>query len=116
MSPPLLRLIDVVHVSDPPVCFVSPLPQVRSGDVLEMMQLLGAAMGISNLRDMPAYMQGHLYRCPNGHVYLIGECGGAMQRGRCAECGAAIGGGGHMLEATNTSAADIVERMRRVAM
>ena len=47
MSPPLLRLIDVVHVSDPPVCFVSPLPQVRSGDVLEMMQLLGAAMGIS---------------------------------------------------------------------
>ena len=22
---------------------------------------------------------GHWYTCPNGHVYLIGECGGAMQ-------------------------------------
>ena len=22
---------------------------------------------------------GHWYTCPNGHVYAIGECGGAMQ-------------------------------------
>ena len=22
---------------------------------------------------------GHWYQCPNGHVYAIGECGGAMQ-------------------------------------
>ena len=23
--------------------------------------------------------KGHWYTCPNGHVYAIGECGGAMQ-------------------------------------
>ena len=29
---------------------------------------------------------GHWYTCPNGHVYAIGECGGATLEGRCAEC------------------------------
>ena len=24
---------------------------------------------------------GHWYKCPNGHVYAIGECGGAMEVG-----------------------------------
>jgi hypothetical protein len=24
-------------------------------------------------------MAGHLYECPNGHLFVIGECGGAMQ-------------------------------------
>jgi hypothetical protein len=54
--------------------------------------------GTAGLDD---FLRGHLNRCPNGHLYIIGECGGAMQRGRCAECGAAIGGEGHRLESTN---------------
>ena len=29
---------------------------------------------------------GHWYTCPNGHVYAIGECGGATVEGRCPEC------------------------------
>ncbi|KAJ7045696.1 hypothetical protein C8F04DRAFT_1065834 [Mycena alexandri] len=30
---------------------------------------------------------GHFYKCPQGHVYVIGECGGAVERTRCPECG-----------------------------
>ncbi|KAK6359113.1 hypothetical protein TWF696_000280 [Orbilia brochopaga] len=38
---------------------------------------------------------GHWYVCPNGHQFTIGECGMAMQLGRCNECGAQIGGQNH---------------------
>lgn len=41
--------------------------------------------------------RGHWYTCPNGHIFSIGECGGAMEVRRCNECGEAIGGGGHRL-------------------
>ncbi|KAJ7188061.1 hypothetical protein C8R46DRAFT_1053533 [Mycena filopes] len=47
---------------------------------------------------------GHFYKCPQGHVYVIGECGGAMQRSHCPECGEAIGGANHALDATNERA------------
>ncbi|CAI5945859.1 unnamed protein product [Closterium sp. NIES-65] len=49
---------------------------------------------------------GHWYRCRNGHVYAIGECGGAMQESRCPECGEVVGGSGHQLREGNTFAAD----------
>lgn len=35
--------------------------------------------------------KGHWFRCPNGHIYAIGDCGGAMEISKCNECGAAIG-------------------------
>ncbi len=35
---------------------------------------------------------GHWYECPNGHPYVIGECGGAMEVGRCSVCNVQIGG------------------------
>ena len=35
---------------------------------------------------------GHEYRCVNGHIYFIGNCGGAMEESRCPECGEVIGG------------------------
>ena len=40
--------------------------------------------------------QGHWFECENGHPYVIGECGGAVQERKCS-CGAPIGGGGHRL-------------------
>uniref|UniRef100_A0A646QJ34 NFX1-type zinc finger-containing protein 1 n=1 Tax=Hemiscolopendra marginata TaxID=943146 RepID=A0A646QJ34_9MYRI len=45
--------------------------------------------------------QGHWYKCPNGHVYAIGDCGGANQISKCNECGAQIGGVRHDLLAGN---------------
>ncbi|KIO31499.1 hypothetical protein M407DRAFT_67796 [Tulasnella calospora MUT 4182] len=58
---------------------------------------------------IPSYLsatRGHFYRCRNGHPYVIGECGGAMERSRCPECGETIGGGGHTLDSSNSRAAD----------
>jgi hypothetical protein len=39
--------------------------------------------------------KGAWYKCPNGHLYTIGDCGGALVRGNCPECGASIGGANH---------------------
>lgn len=41
--------------------------------------------------------RGHWYTCPNGHIFSISECGGAMEVSKCNECDEAIGGGGHRL-------------------
>ncbi|KAJ3374571.1 hypothetical protein GGF31_007349 [Allomyces arbusculus] len=51
---------------------------------------------------------GHWYRCPNGHMYVIGNCGMAMETARCNECGARIGGGSHQLLTTNQHADEII--------
>ncbi|KAF8730672.1 P-loop containing nucleoside triphosphate hydrolase protein, partial [Rhizoctonia solani] len=56
---------------------------------------------------------GHFYQCPNGHPYVIGECGGAMQVSTCPECGAAIGGSHHQSLAGNTHANEFVNLARQ---
>jgi hypothetical protein len=38
---------------------------------------------------------GRFRECPNGHPYVIGECGGAMETSVCNECHAIIGGSDH---------------------
>ena len=48
--------------------------------------------------------KGHWYTCPKGHVYAIGECGGATQESTCPECGERIGGTSHRLLDTNNIA------------
>ncbi|PSN54493.1 hypothetical protein C0J52_05539 [Blattella germanica] len=50
---------------------------------------------------------GHWFKCPNGHFYIITECGGAMEVGRCNECGAQIGGEDHALLTTNRHASEM---------
>lgn len=50
---------------------------------------------------------GHWYKCPNGHVYLITECGGAMVSRRCPDCDATIGGGNHALASGNQVASEM---------
>ncbi|CAK1556370.1 unnamed protein product [Leptosia nina] len=45
---------------------------------------------------------GRWFKCPNGHHYCIGECGGAMEIGTCPDCGAKIGGRSHVLLSDNT--------------
>ena len=49
------------------------------------------------------FKQGHWFKCPNGHPYTIGECGGANQKSTCIECGAVIGGAHNRLEVRNVS-------------
>ena len=47
---------------------------------------------------------GSWYKCPKGHYYQIGDCGGAMVTSKCPECGLQIGGHNHQLLATNQHA------------
>uniref|UniRef100_A0A8C8S3M7 Zinc finger NFX1-type containing 1 n=1 Tax=Pelusios castaneus TaxID=367368 RepID=A0A8C8S3M7_9SAUR len=53
------------------------------------------------------YPQGHWFKCPNDHIYVIGDCGGAMERSKCPECKAVIGGANHMLEHSNRLASEM---------
>lgn len=50
---------------------------------------------------------GRWFKCPNGHYYVIGECGGAMQVSTCNECGAKIGGQNHALLGDNQFAGEM---------
>ncbi len=93
----------------------------RAGTAREVMEVLAAAMDGSRgwLRGNEAaldtsMMRGHVYQCPNGHMYVIGNCGGAMQRARCMECGAPIGGQSHELEAANRPADGVLAEMAAV--
>jgi hypothetical protein len=86
------------------------LPQVldsvtRDAAAAEMAEVLQAIHKADfGYSDVDSFMRGHLYQCPNGHMYVIGECGGAMQRGRCPECGSTVGGAHHQLESSNSRA------------
>jgi hypothetical protein len=53
--------------------------------------------------------------CPNGHIYMIGECGGAMQASSCPDCGAKIGGGSHQLAVGNANVRDVSQLAERLA-
>ena len=51
--------------------------------------------------------KGHWFKCPNGHVYVITECGGATEESTCPDCGAGIGGTGHRLRDDNRLAREM---------
>lgn len=51
--------------------------------------------------------QGHWYKCPNGHVYCIADCGGAVVTSRCPDCKAVIGGTNHSLDPSNALATEM---------
>ncbi|XP_021272759.1 NFX1-type zinc finger-containing protein 1 isoform X1 [Numida meleagris] len=53
------------------------------------------------------YPRGHWFKCRNGHIYVIGDCGGAMERSTCPECHAVIGGTNHALDSTNSLAPEM---------
>ncbi|XP_062400969.1 NFX1-type zinc finger-containing protein 1 [Sardina pilchardus] len=54
-----------------------------------------------------ALPRGHWYKCPNGHVYAIGDCGGATVSRRCPDCNALIGGANHNLNTGNEVASEM---------
>ncbi|XP_040293905.1 NFX1-type zinc finger-containing protein 1 [Bufo bufo] len=77
-----------------------------------MKNLPRSGLGITNTErvmivDAMALQKGHWFKCPNDHVYCITECGGAMERSRCPECNAVIGGTSHNLEPTNRLAPEM---------
>ncbi|XP_013401833.1 NFX1-type zinc finger-containing protein 1-like [Lingula anatina] len=45
--------------------------------------------------------QSHWYKCPNGHIYCVTECGMPMEESVCPECQEVIGGENHRLRSDN---------------
>ncbi|KAJ3510084.1 hypothetical protein NMY22_g16083 [Coprinellus aureogranulatus] len=64
------------------------------------------------VRAMDFGYTGHWYNCPNGHTFVIGECGGAMEEARCPDCGETIGGRNHSLNPTNRRADEFEALLR----
>ena len=50
---------------------------------------------------------GHWFKCPKGHIYAIGDCGGATEEGVCPECKSRIGGTHHTLRGDNRFAPEM---------
>ena len=50
---------------------------------------------------------GRWFKCPAGHIYVVTECGGVTEMGRCNECGALVGGENHSILSTNDLAAEM---------
>ncbi|KAL3140347.1 hypothetical protein ABBQ38_004611 [Trebouxia sp. C0009 RCD-2024] len=74
----------------------------------EMKTIMAALMkGNADLAGPGFTGQGHFYKCPNGHPYVIGDCGGANQTSVCPECRAGIGGSQHRLAAGNAASTDL---------
>ncbi|KAA0201877.1 hypothetical protein HAZT_HAZT003219 [Hyalella azteca] len=81
--------------------------------LLKICETFIGSLGISNeerllvLKAMHDVKKGAWYKCPNGHIYCITECGGAMQTAVCPDCGAGIGGGSHRLRSDNRVASEM---------
>ena len=70
----------------------------------------GIGIGDKERREIIQAMgmgKGHWFKCPNGHIYAIGDCGGAMVVSRCNECHASIGGTGHRILSDNRHAGEM---------
>ncbi len=72
---------------------------VKSFEDIKLRQL-----EIKQIAKVIGLNSGHWYQCPNGHIYAIGECGGAMEQGKCPDCGSVIGGASHRLAEGNSHA------------
>ncbi|XP_052807608.1 E3 ubiquitin-protein ligase rnf213-alpha-like isoform X3 [Mya arenaria] len=62
------------------------LPTMLQDDFTEVQEAMLGSRGGEN----PVF-----YRCPNGHPYVIGNCGRPYHVAKCKDCGADIGGQGH---------------------
>ncbi|XP_069105330.1 E3 ubiquitin-protein ligase rnf213-alpha-like [Argopecten irradians] len=74
---------------------MSYLPTMPQDDLKEVHEALLAARNLNPGENPVAY------RCPNGHAYIIGNCGRAVVMDKCRECGANIGGANHQLDKSN---------------
>ena len=59
------------------------------------------------LHAMKDLHQGNWFKCSNGHVYAIGECGEALETAQCPECPEVVGGVRRRLVGTSTQALEM---------
>ena len=83
--------------------------------ILDFLSILGQDYKVQGLTDAERFeivkavglSKGHWFKCPNGHFYCIGECGGATEKAKCPECGSTIGGSNHTLQEDNQLAPEM---------
>ena len=73
---------------------------------------LNTGLGISDaerqqILQAVGLKRGHWFKCPQGHIYVIGQCGGAMEESTCPECGSGIGGQNHRVRSDNQLAMEM---------
>ncbi|OPL33047.1 hypothetical protein AM593_02814, partial [Mytilus galloprovincialis] len=89
-------LTPLVNIARKPQKMVSSyLPTMPQDELLEIKEAVLAARR-GNVNENPVF-----YRCPNGHPYIIGNCGNPAYVGVCKECGREIGGQGYNLRPGN---------------
>lgn len=79
---------------------------VSTQEKLEIFRAMGRDVGTG----VGSY-GGHWFQCKNGHIYTIGECGGAMEESTCPECGEVVGGRSHRLSSTNRVAEEFLREV-----
>jgi hypothetical protein len=94
----LARLVDALHVREAAAAAPRTAPETLLAETRASIAALQAAGQVR---------RGAVYACPNGHIYTIGDCGGAMERGTCPECGAKIGGEQHRAAEGNAVRLDV---------
>ena len=105
------NIIDLLRINLNPSTFKPPLCESNQYEkymkVLESLQEeygIGNGLSKEEMREIVETIgsrKGSWYKCPKGHLYNIGQCGGATQVGTCPDCGSAIGGTGHRLLESN---------------
>lgn len=88
-----IKLCDIVLQEDPDHTGALEIQKhARDGEVHQVVYAITAEVG----------GKGHWYKCPNGHFYVVGECGGPMQTSTCPDCKAVVGGQSHTPAPGNT--------------
>ena len=91
------------------------LTDAKSGEVKRLLEKIGKSVGglavseqgrVSIVKAM-GMSKGHWFKCPKGHIYAIGDCGGATVESTCPECKSRIGGVGHKVRDDNTFAPEM---------
>ncbi|XP_052808702.1 E3 ubiquitin-protein ligase rnf213-alpha-like isoform X1 [Mya arenaria] len=80
------------------------LPTMPQDDFAEIQEVI---MANCRADENPLF-----YRCPNGHPYVIGDCGRPYSVGKCKDCGAEIGGHRHQALPGNVKHAGGDDTMR----
>nr|XP_006812408.1 PREDICTED: NFX1-type zinc finger-containing protein 1-like [Saccoglossus kowalevskii] len=99
------------------LCSSMPLTDPRDDEVKELLKCVQKLHpeSMANISEEERIMivkamgftPGHWFKCPNGHIYAIGDCGGATVEAKCPECDADIGGRHHTLRSDNRLAREM---------
>ncbi|XP_068247242.1 NFX1-type zinc finger-containing protein 1-like [Palaemon carinicauda] len=111
-NPELKQIVNSLEILLDPTIKFDKEQEAKMKRLLKQSEKFVGGLGVSERERLEVLQamglkQGHWYKCPNGHIYCIGECGGAMQESVCPECKAVIGGGNHALRNDNELASEM---------